>query len=1014
MSFGKTPNGLPEWQSNPEIFQVNRLPHHADFSRYAGYNEAVKAERWTGERYLSLNGKWSFAVVDKPALIPVGFWRDDADLTGFVPIDVPSHWQLKGYDYPQYTNVQYPWEWREDIMPPAAPTEYNPVGCYVKEITLPDNFEGQRVVISFQGVESAFYLYVNGCEVGYSENSFCPAEFDLTSFVRFGKNTIAVTVYRWSDASWLEDQDFWRLSGIFRDVFMYTTPKKYIEDFFARAIYERDGTGRLLISGRSGIASLKAILLAPDGSPVAGQKLTDLSSSVFSMELESGTVNPWNAENPVLYTLIIEGADEFVSCKVGFKRFEIINNVLHLNGKRILFKGTDRHEFDATCGRAITADMMRSDIILMKQHNINAVRTSHYPNHPCWYDLCDEYGIYLIDENNLESHGSYHYDQTRAGNPLALPSDKPEWTGVVMDRIQALFGRDKNHASVLIWSLGNESWGGENFVKMYQWLKENDPTRFVHYEGGAWHEDGDVASDIISRMYMHPDRAEKMAKSLNKPMILCEYMHAMGNSCGDFEAYTRLFDSIDNFQGGFIWDWVDQAIWTTNAKGEDYLAVGGDFGDKPNDAQFCGNGLITADRKITPKLTHVKKCYQNVKFAAIDPQKGIFEISNRFLFTNLSEYELIWSVRRADGLHTQLLASGRRLVECQPGQTVSVELGLQPVAQSGELLVGLAFVLKDKNAWAKSGHIVATEQFIYSKAVQYRPTLGGTLTMRKTFGHIYIEGEAFSARIGVRDGRLHEYKIKGENIFSQPPVMNFWRAPTDNDYGSRMDLRCAVWRKAACSRGSIINQHIVTAELRDGVAEVVIHQDICTQPASSGRIVYTFYPDGSLRVNVVAEIAAGLPEPPVIGMLFFLKDGLQKTEWLGRGPHDNYIDRNSSAHVGLYDKPIDEMVFRYLNPQTGGNHTETRAARLSGKGQGIEIIGAPLFELNVGRYTPWELEEAYHWYDLEPTDKTVLGVNLIQMGVGGDDSWYSPTHAQFLIPSGKTYEHEFWLKPITE
>src|SRR5690625_2446224 len=620
--FTYTPpeNGYPEWNNNPEIFQLNRVDAHATLMPYLTVGDALKGKRDQSPFFQSLNGQWKFAFAETPDKRITNFYEDDFDHSEWDKIKVPSNWQLQGYDYPQYTNSRYPWEDTEYINLPVAPTKYNPVCQYVTTFTVPENWKRQPVFINFQGVESAFYVWLNGDLVGYSEDTFTPAEFDLTPYLIDGENKLAVEVYRWSDASWLEDQDFWRMSGIFRDVYLYSTPNIHIRDFSVITdlddqYEDADLKIKAEITNYYEIQSegitFQAMLYDKNHEAVFDEPI-ELQIDVnqtdsLHIETSKFVKNPlkWSAEQPHLYTLVLGLVDatgnilETESCKVGFRTFEIKDGLMKMNGERIVFKGVNRHEFTADKGRAVDYEDMVHDIKLMKKYNINAVRTSHYPNHPLWYELCDEYGLYVIDEVNLETHGTWRYGQKEEED--TIPGSKPEWTENVLDRCNSMFQRDKNHPSIVIWSLGNESFGGDNFLTMHRFFKENDSTRLVHYEGVFHYRASETASDIESTMYINPYGMEKygiqaeQSEEPMKPYVICEYAHSMGNSTGNLYKYTELFDEYDILQGGFIWDWKDQALKTETEDGIEYLAYGGAFGESPHDGNFSGDGIIFAD-----------------------------------------------------------------------------------------------------------------------------------------------------------------------------------------------------------------------------------------------------------------------------------------------------------------------------------------------------------------------------------------------------------------------------------
>lgn len=1013
-----TNNGYPEWQNNPQIFQVNRLKHHADFMHYDHFEEALACCRYGSHRYHLLNGTWTFMLSKSPAQRPEDFYRMEYDSSGWGEIEVPSNWQVKGYDYPQYVNVQYPWEGNEDVMPPFAPKEYNPVGCYIREFQLPQEWAGGRTCLSFQGVESAFYVYINGAFAGYSESSFTPAEFDITELVNPGINKIAVEVYRWCDGSWLEDQDFWRLSGIFRDVFLYSTPRTYISDFWAKAEIDDEYRHGLLkvtakLAGEYAGCKVEAALFDEHKRPILPVPLTgevDLDGSA-SVEVMIESVKFWSAEKPALYTLVLRlfngsSTIEYTSCRVGFRRVEIKDGLIRINGQRVVFKGVNRHEFGAAFGRAITKDEMVRDIILMKQNNINAVRTSHYPNHPEWYSLCDEYGLYVIDENNLETHGTWNGGQAEEG--LTVPASLPEWEDAVMDRLEAMFQRDKNHPCVVSWSLGNESFGGDVFLKMYNYLKTIDPTRFVHYEGVFHYRKSDGASDVESCMYARPwDVEAYAANNPTKPLILCEYSHAMGNSCGDLIAYCRLFDKYDKAQGGFIWDWIDQAIFTQTEDGKKYLGCGGDFGDWPNDDVFCGNGLLFADRTASPKLYEVKKCYQNVDFEKIDIHRGTFAVTNKFLFTNLDEFDVCWTVMK-EGIE---ICAGRLLVHAAPGERAIVSLGLDETACIGEWFLNIQLVLREDMDWAAAGHVVACEQFVVNEhALSHTvPDSYEPIELLVTFGTVSIKGCNFEVRFRRRFGDLYYYEYKGKQMLLSPVRPNFWRASTNNDLGNRQNVRCATWRYA----GEFCNGWLRSAEkVNDYTARINIDYRVSTSPHSMVELTYIIFGNGTVEVKYKLKPGKGLPEIPEIGMMMTLSSGFEHISWFGRGPHENYIDRRESSFIGLYHQTVDEQLVPYLMPQECGNKTDVRWAEMYGGKWGMRFEGQPVFELNVQRYTPEELEKANRSYDLDRTGKTVVRINWRQMGVGGDDSWGSKPHDEYIITSDKEYNYSFTFTPF--
>ena len=1005
-----TIDGYSEWHSDPEITGINRRPSRATLMPYSTFDGAKKGERYTSERYHDLTGMWKFRLFDNFGKKENGFAEIDFDSSEWDEIPVPSSWQMEGYDYPIYSNVQYPWEKIQEPVPPFAPTEYNPIGCYIKKFTLPDSFTLDRVILTFEGVEAAYYLYVNGIRIGYSEGTFRHTEFDVTDYLTSGENTIALEVYRWCTGSWLEDQDFFRLSGIFREVYLYTTRKQYIEDVKVLAKPDTSDyktgelTAEILLGNSEGRTEGEMTVYDMEGDVVASDSVTVDNEGVISLKATLPFVNLWSAEKPYLYNVVIAIRDEngapyeYTSVKTGFRHIEIKNSVLYYNGKRLLLKGTNRHEFSHETGRTISKEQMIEDIRIMKRHNINAVRTSHYPDHPLWYDLCDEYGLYVIDENNLESHGTRFMGE---GTPL-LPDGRPEWTASCMDRIESLYERDKNHPSVIIWSLGNECSAGENFLKMHDYLHEVDGTRPVHYES-IWGESEKFdfnknVTDVYSQMYPKPwDLELDINAHPEKPWMLCEFSHSMGNSCGGNIKYMELMDKYPSFFGVFVWDFVDQGVNTTK-DGVTFIGYGGDNGEITHDGWFCGNGLVFADRKLKPAIQEIKHLYQNVVFREIDASKGSFEVENKFLFTNLNEYNLHWQLISEN----KVLSSGDMSADIAPGESKKINLNIANIPET-ECYLNIMFELKEADLWAKAGHSIAKTQFIINEHKLKKTDIEGAPTeVHKNYGTVMVTAGDVEVCFSRRSHKLYSIKKNGKELLSDEVQLNFWRALTDNDRGNKQEVRCGTWRKA----GLLASTEIGEVKNYGTKATVQLNFTVCTQPYSTGQILFTIGSKG-IHVDYTFKPEEELPEIPEISLVFPLKNEYERLEYLGRGPMENYIDRNSGSDIGLYKTAIDDVFVPYQKPQEHGNRTDVRYAVLAAYPDKIKFEADTEMEFNVCRNTVYELEDALHIHELPESDKLYVRAILKQMGVGGYDSWGAHTLEEYKIRCGEEYSYGF-------
>lgn len=1005
------------WLSDLNVFAVNRVPAHSDHFYYESIDEA-KNRAPMKMRY-DMNGNWKFHYADNPNLRPKEFFEVDYDCRGWDNIKVPGHIQLQGYGQPQYVNTMYPWDGHNDIRPPEIPTDHNPVGSYVKYFTLPENMVEKPVYISFQGVESAFYVWLNGEFVGYSEDSFTPSAFDLTPFIKDGENKLSVEVYQRSTGSWLEDQDFWRFSGIFRDVYLYTVPEIHVRDLHVKAELDKSLTvGTLHVD-------LEFLKVVPTNSTLVvemfdaenGLVLTEnvnLSDSAHSFSVILNEPKLWSAENPYLYKLYLQVFNEsgelveVIPQSVGFRRFELVDKVMKINGERIVFKGVNRHEFNHRTGRTITEEDMIWDIKTLKQNNINAVRTSHYPNQSLWYELCDEYGIYVIDEMNLETHGSWQ--KMGAVEPSwNIPGNKPEWHDIVMDRAVSMFERDKNHPSIVIWSCGNESYAGEVILSVSKYFKKVDPSRLVHYEGVFHNRDYDETSDMESRMYAKPvDIEEFLNTNPTKPYISCEYMHAMGNSLGGMNKYTDLERKYPMYQGGFIWDYIDQSLMKKDRYGKEFLAYGGDFGDRPTDYGFCTNGIVYANREVSPKMREVKFLYQNIK---LYPDQTGVRVVNDNLFTNTSEFDFEYALYR-EGVEVYRSSGNVEIAPLREGR-FELEWPSGIMAEHGEYSIQASFHLKNQTVWADSGFEIAFGQFIFNvgeKAIILQAEK--TSDLRVAYGdvNIGVHGREFSAIFSKQVGSLVSLKYAGKEMIEMPPAPLFWRATTDNDRGFSQTFNSGAWLTASLARkcvGVDVQEEVDFVKVSFSY-KLPIHSEV------EVGVEYTVLRDGSVKVKSVYRGVEGLPQMPIHAVSFKVSADYDQLQWYAMGPEENYSDRSEGAKLGIFTNTVKDNLSGYLMPQESGNHTGVRWVRLTNnEGTGIKITSVtdPV-ECNFSPYTAFELENAQHIYELPPVHYTVVTVAGKQMGVGGDDSWGAPVHEEHLIKGNKNREFEFVIQPI--
>ncbi|MDO4470498.1 MAG: glycoside hydrolase family 2 TIM barrel-domain containing protein [Bacillota bacterium] len=1001
---------------NPEYFRDNRLDAHSSHKYY----QSVEAMELEEEDFkYSLNGLWKFHYAKNYRSTIQGFEKEEYCCKAWDDIRVPAHIQMEGYDVPQYANVQYPWEGKEYIVPGEIPEEFNPVASYVKYFEVPDNMKGKRIFISFHGAESGLAVWLNGEFVGYSEDSFTPSEFELTPYIKDGKNKLAAQVFKWTSSSWCEDQDFFRFSGLYRDVYLYTIPEVHVTDLRVRTYLDDTFTkADLEIKVKASAAGKVRINLTHKGELICQQEHGLAEDSTFTIKTENPKL--WSAEEPNLYDLLLEVMNEngevveVVPQKVGFRRFELKNNLMMLNGKRIVFKGVNRHEFSSVTGRHVKKEDVIKDIITMKQNNINAIRTSHYPDETMIYELCDEYGLYMIAENNLESHGSWDAPAVYAGDKSGIvPMDNPKWLAMMLDRVNSMYQRDKNHPSILIWSCGNESYGGKDIYEMSRFYKNEDPTRLVHYEGVFHDRRYNDTSDMESQMYTSVENIKKfLEKDRTKPFICCEYTHAMGNSCGAMHKYTDLTDTEPLYQGGFIWDYIDQSIDKKDRYGKVYQAYGGDFGDHPCDYNFSGNGIVYGkDRNPSPKMQEVKFNYQNI---AAEVEKDKVTIINKNLFVNTNTFDCVVALQR-DG---KLIKKAALETNVEPLSKEEYKIPISVQTLPGEYTITVSFLLKEDTLWAKKGHEVAFGQNVYevAKAEQVHKGEFEVINSDHNFG---VKGENFEVMFSYLNGGLVSYRYGGVEMIKAIPKPNFWRTPTDNDEGNLMPMRYAQWKIASMylshkkpSNGNYPESMNPEIEIAEEYAKITYTYYLPTTPEAYCKLSYKVYGDGYIETELYYEPVKELKDMPEFGVIFKFDADYENVSWYGMGYEETYADRCRGAKLGIYSNKVKDNMAKYLNPQECGNKTGVRWASVTdSKGRGMLFTGDKV-EFSALPYTPHEMENARHDFELPQIHYTVVRVSKQQMGVGGDDSWGAKTHEEYLLNVEEPMRFIFGFKGI--
>jgi len=1031
LAMAQVAMGAPEWE-DPAVYSQGTEQPRASFVPYATHQDALSGDPARSPRFLLLNGDWRFLWVRNPFETPAGFEQPGFQDEGWDTIPVPSNWQVVGanegrpYDRPFFSNIKMPFP----ADPPHVPHDNNPTGLYRTHFELPEQWKDDRVLVHFAGVQSAYYVWLNGQRVGYREDAFTPGEFDLTPFLQPGTNLLAVEVIHHSDGSYLEDQDYWRFAGIFRDVYLLAQPGVRLRDFSVRTDLDeqyRNATveiGVALQNRSAGVAKghhVIVLLLDADGHQIATATLSPQAALASDSEAEAqasimvAAPRLWSAETPNLYTLVLEHRDgagelqEVIAQKIGFREVEIKNGQLLVNGVAVTFKGVNRHEFDPDHGRVISRESMVQDILLMKQNNFNAVRTSHYPNNPLWLQLTDELGLYVIDEANIESHELW-------AKGIYIAQD-PAWTDVFVARGVALVERDKNHPSVVIWSMGNETGLGQGFDAMYQAMKALDPTRPIHYEARNPAYAQTLSSyDIISTMYPTVEHiVDLMNQDPTRPVIICEYSHSMGNSLGNFQDYWDAYDKYPRLQGGFTWDWVDQALRHAGPDGTEVWEY-----VNTSDGANVNDGLVNADRTPQPELNEARKVLQPVKIDDIDLARGRLQIRNAYDFVDLSHLALSWRLI-ADGMEVQSGVYAEPL-DVPPRMEREIFLPLDitriPAGQEGFLDVSLA--LREDQPWASRGHEVAFAQFLVRErgdvtgAVAAAGTIApGALTVTRKRQQLIVTGAEFSATF--EGASLVSYQWNGTERLAGPLLPNFWRVPTDNDEGGGDAGYAHRWRAAGLDRLQITAGKPQYEALEDGSVRVTAASRAAGIETAVDLLTrYTISPVGVVSVTGQFTLDGAMPPLPRVGFQVALPGAYDTVAWYGRGPHESYSDRKQSARVGRYTAKVADLHFPYVMAQENGNHTDTRwVAVADGSGAGLRITAATPFDFTVHDYTDAALLAAKQSQVIARDGNVTLSLDLAQMGLGGDDSWSPRVHPEYLLDKHQ-YSFSFTIDPFEQ
>ncbi|PQV51484.1 beta-galactosidase [Jejuia pallidilutea] len=1011
-----------EWE-NPSIIDRNKEDAHAEFILYANEKKAKQDKPEASKFYKSLNGTWKFDLVKKPTDRPLDFYRPDLDDKTWKAIKVPSNWEVEGFDIPIYTNIVYPFT----KNPPFIDNFYNPVGSYRKTFKIPKNWNENEIILHFGSISGYAKIYLNGKEVGMTKASKTPAEFNITSYLQKGENLLAIQVFRWHDGSYLEDQDFWRLSGIERDVYLQAMPKTTVWDLFVKSSLDATYSNGILdatidlrkFQGSKITTPNVSFKLYDEGKLVYKETKSQVKQNQIVFKTTLNQIKKWSAEFPNLYqytvTLSNNNGNEIaaLSGRTGFRKIEIKNAQLMVNGKVIYVKGVNLHEHHGEKGHVPDSKMTLKDIQLMKLNNFNAIRMSHYPHAKEVYDLCDKYGLYVVDEANIETHGM--------GVSLQGPFDKsvhpaflPEWVPTHMDRIERMVERDKNHPSIIIWSMGNECANGPVFFDIYKWIKNRDKTRFVQFEQSG---ETDLNTDIVAPMYPPFEQMTNYANSKqDRPFIMCEYSHAMGNSNGNFQEYWDVIESSKHMQGGFIWDWVDQGLKAETKDGRMFWAYGGDLGgeDMQNDENFCANGLVSTERIPHPAMEEVKKVYQNIGFKLINDNK--LKVTNKFNFTNLDTYTFRWELV-ADGAS---VAQKTFTVSVKPEESKTISLEFPDLGNKEYFLNVYAYTNKSSGL-IPANHEIAREQFKVGNQTFFNLNdrlPEGKLTYKTKNEKLIFEAKDVKGVFNLKTGELEQYHFNDEtsNLITQFPQAYFWRAPTDNDFGNKMPEKLGVW-KAATSKKALVKDVKVGALTNQGLPITITYQ--LQEVDAPYTLIYQILNNGALRITASIDMnGKELPELPRFGMRMELTGAYENLDYYGRGPWENYSDRNSAAFIGRYhDKVKNQYTWTYIRPQEAGYKTDTRWLTLTNKAnkgiriQGEKPLGFSALNISTEDLDPGLTKKQRHPTDLKPQDKVYLHVDLKQRGLGGDNSWKALPHDAYRLLD-KTYSYTYILSLI--